>query len=342
MNRYCIDAKNYLKKIDEFDISELKKFIDEFNNELEKYSYNGISTYLLECIEICLKLSVAVGYKRGEVLTRWLKGHVLFMGGQYNLSLNSYKKSVSQLNDKDPEYETICGSYALNLFCIGELSKSLEVIVPLIKSGDYTAANLILSTILNCRGEELLSYSVMDKEITTDYNQTFQKIHSLLCIRRVDEAETLLNSIIKYINMDNTFYKSYCESIKVRISILRNQSVDYDNLIYIKHGLDSKKSFYHFIDGCLNLAEAFLYVGNVDEAVDILNSVKDGKRQLTAFDCRLHKLLEQACLKSEDFKGAYTNSAIFSDIIRKRNSYDVDRTLRSITTFLYKDASCIC
>lgn len=342
MNKYCTDAKNYLKKVDEINVGELQIFIDEFNDELEKYSYNGISSYLLECIEVCLKLTVAAGYKRGEVLTRWLKGHVLFIGGQYSLSIKSYQKAVSLLSDKDPRYEAICGSYALNLFCIGELSKSLEVIVPIIKSGDYNTANIILSTILTCRGEDVLSCSLMDRDISSDQNKIFQKIHSLLCLKRVDEAEELLDSVIKTLQTDNTFFYNYCESIKMRISVLRDEIFDVEHLGHIKHGLDSKKSFYHFIDGYLNLAEAYLFAGKLDEASDILDFVKNGKRQLTAFDCRLHKLLEQLCLKSEDFQGAYANSTIFSDIIRKRNSYDVDRTLRSITSYLYQDRSCVC
>ena len=101
MNSYCRNAKEYLKNIDKIDSKELKDFIDGFNSELTTYSYNGLSSYMLESIEACLNLSKCINYKKGEVVTRWLKSYVLFLGGQYNLSLTSYKKVATIMDSRD-------------------------------------------------------------------------------------------------------------------------------------------------------------------------------------------------------------------------------------------------
>ncbi|OQY36540.1 MAG: hypothetical protein B6229_09790 [Spirochaetaceae bacterium 4572_7] len=179
MSKYSKDAQNYLEKVNEIDVTELKAFIDRFNTHLEKYILNGLSSYFLENIEICLKLSKSINYRRGEVLTRRLKGYVLSLGGQYQLSLKSYKKALSLLNQDDPEYGDICCSYAFNYYCIGEFDKSLDLILPVVKDGDVKRVNYILSYILKLRGEDFLSYDIIDNCKNLNNLDIFYKVNMM-------------------------------------------------------------------------------------------------------------------------------------------------------------------
>lgn len=336
MNSCCKKAKKYLKNIDDCDHNHLIEFINEFNIKIKDYSNNGISTYLLECIEVCLELSKSIDYLRGEALTRWLKGHVLFLGGQYSLSLDSYKRSMKLIDVNDSGYDDICRSYAYNLYCIGNLSKSLESITPIIKSGDTTKINTLLSGILKCRGEDELSYSVMGRVDSLDFFEGIEKVHSLLCLNKVEDAEKILDSIKPLLPENDTFFEAYLATLNARLELYRDNSADVEDLENLISALSSKKSFYHYVDGLLNIAELFIAAGKVDDAREVLQKIEGDKRDLKALDCRLYKLMEKTCLECQDFKGAYDNNIIFSNIIKERNSFDVDKSLRFLSTYLYK------
>ncbi len=335
MNRYCRDAKNYLKKVNEIEFSELANFIDDFNCELENYSLNGLSSYLLCSIEVCLKLANSIGYKKGEVLTRWLKGYVLFLGGQYDLSIKSYNQAISMIHVDDEEYTTVCYSYALNLFYIGEFAKSLELIVPVIKTGDFQRVNHILSHILKSRGEKLLSYSVLEGEEIQDHLTRFHNINSLIDLNRIDEAEFLLNELDNTVLIHSDFFTGYKLSISFRISAKRGEELDLDLLRTIPELLKSKNSFYHYIDGLLNVSEVLMFLDEHILAQKLLVEIKDDKGLLTALDCRLYKLLEKNCLGCNDFEGAYKYVYLFSETIKNRTTFDIDRSLRDLTSFMY-------
>ena len=341
MNKYCKDAQSYLKNINETDVTELEAFIDRFNNYLEKYTLNGLSSYLLGSIEICLKLSKSICYKKGEVLTRWLKGYVLSLGGQYQLSLKSYKKAISLLNTDDPEYGTVCCSYAFNYYCIGEFGKSLDLILPVIKTGDAKRVNYILSYILKSRGESLLSYNILDGSESSNNLDIFYKVNSLIGLNRLDDAEDNLIRAELQIPSDDIFFSGYSQSIKARISNLRGDLATQDSINTILEKLSGRRSLYHYIDGLLNVAELYIGLGDVGSAKVLLNGVKEVKGELKILDSRMYKLFELACLKKDDYQGAYGYKKMFSESVKCINTFIIDKNLRDVTEFLYKKVSMV-
>lgn len=340
MNSCCQKAKKYLKNIEEFDEKEIALFVDNFNRKIKEYSDNGISTFLLECIEVCLELTKSINYSYGEALTRCLKGHLLFQGGQYCLSLKSYKKSITLLSESDPEYSDLCNRYAYNLYCLGDLSKSLEIITSVLQSGNASRVNFLLSGILKCRGENELAFSVMNSDFT-DYIEGMQKVHSLLCLNKVEEAERLFLEVHYYIPKEDDFYSAYLETVKARLQSYKNEDVEVELLGDHINALGSKKSFYHYVDGLLNIAEVYIKSGDFERGRRVLETIKSDKRELKALDCRLYKLLELSCLEAKDYEGAYINSCNYTKVLSERNNFDVDKSLRHLTSFLYSDENLV-
>ena len=341
MSKYSKDAQNYLEKVNEIDVTELKAFIDRFNTHLEKYILNGLSSYFLENIEICLKLSKSINYRRGEVLTRRLKGYVLSLGGQYQLSLKSYKKALSLLNQDDPEYGDICCSYAFNYYCIGEFDKSLDLILPVVKDGDVKRVNYILSYILKLRGEDFLSYDIIDNCKNLNNLDIFYKVNSLIDLNRLGNAEDILNKAEQQISPNDVFFSGYSQSIKARIANLRGDLATQETINTILDKLSGRRSMYHYIDGLLNIAELYISLGDVGSAKVLLNSIKEVKGELQILDKRMYTLLELSCLKKDDYQGAYGYKKMSSDFMKCINTFVIDRNLRDVTEFLYKKVSMV-
>ena len=201
MNKCCRDAKSYLKESEIINVDDLQKFIDRFNIEIEHYSVNGISSYLLSCVELCLKLSDSIGYTKGHVVTKWLKGHTLFLGGYYKLAHKSYLNALKMVNEDDLEYGAICSSYSLNLAYIGEFKESLKFVNKLVHSNDKEWASYTLSSILKYRNETELSNSIINRKVEQNNQDIYYKINRVLDLNDLTEAKHLLDCVNKSIQV---------------------------------------------------------------------------------------------------------------------------------------------
>lgn len=335
MNSCCQKAKKYLKNIDDYANSEVRDLVDTFNLKIKDYSKNGISTFLLECLEVCLELSKSIGYRDGEAFTLWLKGEVLFLGGHYLLSLKNYNRSLKLVNKEDSLYFDIKRSLAYTQFCLGDLCKSLEFVSSFAEKGNLDRVNTVLSGILKCRGENELSYSVIGRVESSDPFELLYKINSLLCLNRVEDAEKLLIESEISLLADDDFFNGYIETLKLRIMLYRGDKLDLVSLESLEAELLKKRSFYHYVDGILNIAEIYIKSGNLKKGEQLLTAIKRDKRDLKVLDCRLYKLLEQLCLEVNDYKGAYNNSSVFSGIIKDRNDFYIGKYLRDLSPYLY-------
>lgn len=112
------DAKNYLNNIDSFNIDEIRKFIDRFNSLLGSYSLNGSSSFLLNCMDLCHKLSKSIGYEAGETFVVWLKARTLFLAGHFDVA----HKSVLDIGcmDKEPTEVFKYREFLDSIYCHNE------------------------------------------------------------------------------------------------------------------------------------------------------------------------------------------------------------------------------
>ncbi|MGL1891528.1 MAG: hypothetical protein OCD02_07875 [Spirochaetaceae bacterium] len=340
MNQCCKDAEVYLKNTNITDFVELQLFINKFNSVIEDYAQNGLSSYLLGGIELCLKLSRSIGYVQGEAKTKWLKGHVLFIGGLYRLALKSYTYANSILNKDDSDIASFYSSYALNLVCGGEVEKSLELVKWLIDNGYGNQASPIISYILQYQGEPQLSFSIIDR-IKEDSNlNNFRKIKSLIELNRIEEANTLLCDRAQN-SENNCFMSAYINSLDYLIKVKKGEVIDQEVLETVVSNLKRKNIFFYYIEGLLNIAEVFSELDELNKATAILNIVKYNRKDLVTLDYRLFKLLEIVKLKQEDYKGAYKYSSLATEIVKNRTTFNIDRSLRGMADFLYPTKSLV-
>lgn len=303
MNRCCRDAKNYLIDSSEISIDELKSFIDKFNIEIENYSSNGLSSYLLNCVELSLRLSESIGYKRGEVVTRWLKGHALFLGGKYRLAEKCYRSALNLLEVDNPIYGAICSSYSLNMAYIGDFSRALELLEQLVAEGENRWVNHTLAVILKFREEKALSQALLQREIATSNYDQFCKIDRLLESNGMSDAKEQLQTISNSENLiDNDFFHAYSDTLRALIKVQTSVDTTVDDSVIedIMAKLGKKNSFYHYIDGLLNIAELYLTTGDYIRSIHLLELIVSEKRELIVLDCRLYSLMESCYRKLGD------------------------------------------
>ncbi len=256
MNCLCADARAYLKKID-VDNSEIIEFIDRYNVKLSSYTKNGLSSYILECIEISIKLSRRANYSYGEALARTLRGDILSYGGQYKLAIKSYT-SVSSLITNKELIALIEDKICFNRVCIGESAEDLDYKYELIDENiDSIEKYLILSS--------LIRDNIENKDF-------FNK-----AIIRLAEFTEGCSCIIK----------AHIDSLKCLS--LREKNIG-DRIGSIFNVFDKKEFFILYIDGMLNIAETFLKINLVENAEKLLNIIKDEKRELKLFDNKIEEL----------------------------------------------------
>lgn len=337
MNRCCRDAKNYLKKSELTSKEELQLFIDNFNVRIENYSTNGLSSFLLGCVALCLKLSDSIGYTDGEVTTRWLKGNILSLGGQYKNALRSYTCALNLLDESSEMYGVILGSYALNLSYIGDLSASISLIEDLISKGQSHKINNILSVILKDRAENELSLSLLNRNDSLNDFDTLQRINRLVDLKQIEKAWDLIDSFSAGLGQDNLFLVGYTASIVALISIKKGEEFDSENIHIILNKLNSQKSFFHYIDGLLNIAEVYMAKSEFDKSNALLNKILISRKELTTLDIRMYKLLEITSFNLGDYKSAYEYSIKIADLVKSTNSFEINKSLRNISSFLYQD-----
>lgn len=341
MNKCCRDAKSYLEETEVVNIADLQKFIDRFNIEIENYSVNGLSSYLLSCVELCLKLSGSIGYTKGHVVTKWLKGHALFLGGFYKLAHKSYLNALKLVNEDDLEYGAICSSYSLNLAYVGEFEQALSFVEKLINSNAKEWANYTISAILKYRNETKLSQSLIERHNEKNNNNLYYKINRLLDLNDLTEAKTLLECVNKSIIVDNDFFKAYNLTLKILIDLKEGSDTSIKDLDYVLNSLGSKKSFYHYIDGLLNIAEIYLINKDTENCNKLLLKIEIEKRELVILDCRLYKLLEKVSIAKDDFKKAHEYVTRLNEIYKRCTTFDIDKSLREISSFLYENSTSI-
>ncbi len=103
MNNSFKTALNYLQNFGCKDIDEIELFIDDFNSQLLTYVDSGSSSYLLHCIDICLRLSDSIGYRKGIKETKLLRCKTLFNSGHFDVahrsfsSIEGFNKSYTEL-----------------------------------------------------------------------------------------------------------------------------------------------------------------------------------------------------------------------------------------------------
>lgn len=337
MNKCCRDARSYLEESELVNVDELQEFIDKFNIEIENYSANGLSSYLLSCVELCIKLSGSIGYTKGGVVTKWLKGHALFLGGHYSLARNCFFNALQLLDEKDLEFGAICSSYSLNLAYIGEFNEALKLVERLVNSDAKGWVNYTLSSILKFRNETKLSYSILDRSTKENSLELYSKIDRLLDLNNLTEAKSLLESLNNSIVMDNPFFIGYNTSIKLLINVREGLNANTEEVLLTLDQLGSKKSFYHYIDGLLNLADIYLLSGDYKSCFDLLDKIEGEKRELIILDCRLYRLYEKCSIAEGDFKRAHTYITRLSEISRKCSTFDIDKSLRDMSLYLYNN-----
>lgn len=337
MNRCCRDAKSYLADSSEISSEELKSFIDEFNIKIENYSSNGLSSYLLNCVELSLRLSESIGYKKGEVVTRWLKGHALFLGGKYKLAEKSYISALALLEIDNPIYGAICSSYALNMAYIGDFSRSLELMERLIEGGEKRWVAYTLSVILKFREERVLSGTLLQREMATSNYDQFCRVDRLLEINNLTDAKDQLKAISESDLIENDFFHAYSDTLRALIKVKDGGVVTDDVVEDILIKLNSKSSFYHYIDGLLNIAELYLTSGDLIRSVHLLELIISEKRELVVLDCRLYRLMESCYQKLGDDDKLQVSKDRLDSLSRCCSSQDVDQKLDKMTSMLNRE-----
>jgi tetratricopeptide (TPR) repeat protein len=337
MNRCCRDANNYLKKSELTNIEELRLFIDNFNVRIENYSTNGLSSFLLGCVELCLKLSDTIGYTVGEAKTRWLKGNILSLGGQYKNALKSYNCCLKLLDKSDGMYSDVLESCALNLSYIGDLSGAINLLEDLMISSNSDEFSNVLSVILRDRDENELSLSMLNRNENLNNFVTLQIINRLVDLKKIDEAWDLICNLSSELGQDNLFLVGYTASIVALITVKRGETFDPHNIPLILNKLHSHKSFFHYIDGLLNIAEVYILNNEFDKSATLLGKIIKSKKELTTLDIRIYKLLEITSIKRGDYKLAHDCSSKIIDIIKSTNSYDINKSLRNMSSYLYQE-----
>jgi len=337
MNRCCRDANNYLKKSDLVNLNELEPFINNFNSKIEEYSTNGLSSFLLGSVELCIKLSLSIGYKRGEAETRWLKGNILSMGGQYNSALKSFYRALGLVEYGSNMYELINSSIALNLFYIGDTLSSLNIVRELSKGNESQSLNYILSLILINRGEDQLSSLLLSKTTELPQLDQLNRVSRLLELNKVDLAISLFSIISRGEDLNNIFLEAYAQSLELLINSKLHNDINIELIPEIVNLLKCKTSSYHYIDGILNIAEVFINLDCLEEGFDLLNRATQDKKDLKSLDLRIFRLMEVLSTKQGDFKKAHENYNLVRNIIKSTNSFEITRALRDMSSFLYVD-----
>lgn len=333
MNRCCRDAKNYLAEKNIVDKEEIERFIDKFNFEINNYSVNGISSYLLSSLELCIKLSDSIDYTKGYIVTNWIKAHTLFLGGYYQLADKSFSDAFKYVDSNDLEYYSICSSYALNLAYIGKFEESLNYVGILIKNNYPCWASYILLTIIKYRNEGILSGESSD--FNNGEESISHKIDKIDNINSLTEVKSIFGCFYKYYIDDNQFFDSFKKSETVLEESRGGTFTSNDLLESIKIGLSNKNSFYHYIKGLLNIAEVYILKNDYDNGYKTLINIEAEKRDLIIFDCKLYKLLEKVSAALGNFKEAHIYLYKLDSIADSYTMLTIDEKLKETSELMY-------
>ena len=336
MNKCLNVANNYLKNIGNFDKSEVITFIDNFNNKIEEYSANGLSSFVLECVEVCLELCVTYEYTEGEVRIRFLKGNLLVLGGQYKNALKSFNRALGKIDTGHKLYTDIKAAAVLVLIYIGQIEDAVNIVGSLLGMENCCDLNFLLSIILKYRYEDELSLELLNRCKVHSNMENLQRVNRLVDLDAVDEAWNLLSGFRTMLADDNDFLVGYTHSIDLLISAKKGLPFDLELIPSVEKQLKFKKSFYHYIAGLINLAEVYFIIGDIDNAFLMLNKAVESRKDLKALDIKIYKLMEELAIAIGDFKKAHDYNSIVSTILKETNSFAISKALRSMSDYLYQ------
>lgn len=307
MNRCCRDANEYLKKSDIDNPGELRLFIDNFNKKIENYSVNGLSSFLLGSIELCLKLSSTAGYTHGEAITRWLKGNTLSYGGRYKSAVKSYYRALKLVEPSDELYREIEVCLALNLAYIGDIESSVNLLEKFADNGCRERLFYPLALIYSHIDRNDVAISLLERDKYNCEYDTLLRVSYLIQENRVQEAFDLICSV--ECQSENDFIDAYKGCLSLLISAKNGNEIDLGVINSLINTLNSKKSYFHYLDGLITLSEVYYITGSINESESLLNRVVQSKKDITLLDLRVLKLRESLYTHIGDFSRAQEISA---------------------------------
>lgn len=288
MNCLCSEARAYLKSND-INENEIRIFIDKYNNELNIYTKNGLSSYILECVEVAIKLSKLVRYKKGEYFSRVIRGNILSNGGHYFLALKSYEYVHNNLLSSDSLYKTVLIKLVFTYLIIGEGQKALELLEQIKSDFEdvYNECNIFVS-----------QYIVDNSDLNTVPGIDLKKMDSIEDyltlsglyknnIKDIKSSELILNNLSTFLSDSNCTVSAHIESLKC-LSLRQDNIATRINNVF--NNFNKKEFFILYIDGLLNIVETFILFNLPDNAFKLLNIVIDEKREVKLFDARINEL----------------------------------------------------
>lgn len=288
MNCLCSEARAYLKSSN-INENEIKTFIDKYNNELNKYTKNGLSSYILECVEVAIKLTRLVNYKEGEIFSRIIRGDVLSNGGHYKLALKSYEFAYNKLSDDDLNYKNILVKLVFSYLIIGD-NKRVTELLDFMKSDYkdvYDECDIFVSQYIVKKSDDDRSPGIDFHKV--DSIEKYLTLSGLYknYIKDIQNSELILKELMTFLNDTNCTVSAHIESLKC-LSLRQDNIATRINSIF--NNFDKKEFFILYIDGLLNIVETFIQFNLPDNAFKLLNIVIDEKREVKLFDSRINEL----------------------------------------------------
>ncbi len=335
MNKCCRDAKNYLKNVEEYDVKYIESFIDDFNRKLKIYSINGLSSYLLNCIELCLKLSKSIKYLKGEVYTKWIKGNVLFLGGRYTFACRCYTYVLNNINKDDSVYNEIVKDHIVNLIHKGDLESALDIMKRLIEEDSSISLEYPVALILLLRGEKELTTMVISNSSNLSVYDYLVILYNSIKYGDINDAEKNIKILKDSLTLSNSFIDGYLESIEILLDSKFSRNISEERVQMVINRLNGRNSFFHFIDGLLNISEVYINLGDLEKGQRLLNQISKIKNELTILDTRIMQLSELLAIKCEDYKNAFEFRQCYDNLLKEYKTFEIDKSLREISPYLY-------
>lgn len=286
MNCLCSQARSYLQA-NERNETEITNFLDKYINELNSYTNNGLSSYMLECVEVAIKLSKSISYREGEGASRIIKGNFLSNGGQYKLAIRSFKLGIQQVDRSSKYYPDAVVKVVFSLVITGNESMindyltMLEDHYPNEYNKCLSFINLYNHEVENSRS----SYIPAEVKSLEDYLLLSENYKNQ--IADVIRSESLLGALDNSKDIHNCTVLAHLESLKC-LSLRMDNIADKINEIF--SSFNSKDFFILYIDGLLNIVETFIKFNLPDNAFKLLGIVLEEKREITLFDSRINEL----------------------------------------------------
>lgn len=286
MNCMCVQGRDYLNS----PISnkeELIKFIDKFNNKLNEYSYNGLSSYFLESVEVSIKLSRSVSYNFGEAFGRLVKGNTLATSGQYSLAIASFRKGLCLLESDSQLRNNLYLKLIINLLIVGREDEALEYLESLkeLSTDHFNLANIFYNQHFGtAQGEFTIPVAIKDI-----FFENYFTLSSMFKNSIGDDK--LSNSVLEAI--ERSMDRSSC-NIDIHLESLKCLSLKRDNIgervKEIIAQFNKREFFVLYIDGLLNIAETLIKFNLPDNASNLLSIIETEKREVSIFNPRLEEL----------------------------------------------------